>query len=75
MRWKNIEISSFSIYNACGYTSSASQARHLLLKEKAMRCSANKGIQFIVLFQLLIHRSAVPLLSQEKAKLCHYFGC
>ncbi|MBQ5684986.1 MAG: hypothetical protein IIV27_05035, partial [Clostridia bacterium] len=32
MRWKKIEISSFSIHNAFGYTSSASQARHLPLK-------------------------------------------
>ena len=50
------------------------QARHLLLKGKAMRYSANKDVQFIMLSQLLIHRSAVPLLSQEKAKLCLSFG-
>jgi hypothetical protein len=41
MRWKNIEISSFSIHNACGYTSSALQARHLPLKGKAFKCGAN----------------------------------
>ena len=50
------------------------QARHLLLKEKAIKCSANKDVQIMCFFQLLIHRSAVPLLSQEKAKLCRSFG-
>ena len=43
MRWKRLEISPLTKYNACGYTSSASQARHLPLKGKALRCSANKA--------------------------------
>jgi hypothetical protein len=50
MRWKKIEILPFSIHNAFGYTSSASQARHLPLKGKALRGSANIDIQFIMLF-------------------------
>jgi hypothetical protein len=43
MRWKRLEISPFSIHNAFGYTSSASQARRLLFEEKAIKCSAYIG--------------------------------
>ena len=40
MRWKNIEISSFSIHNAFGYTSPPA-TQEPLLKEKPFKCGAN----------------------------------
>ena len=70
---EKIKILLFSIHNAFGYTSPPA-SQEPLLKEKPFKCCANKNVQFIMFFQLLIHRFAVPLLSQEKANLCHSFG-
>ena len=67
-------ISIFSTSSVNRITRFAPSGWHLPLKGKAMRYSANKDVRFIMLSQLLIHRSAVPLLSQEKANLCHSFG-
>jgi hypothetical protein len=69
---ENIKISSFSIHNAFGYTSPPA-TQEPLLKEKPFLCNANKDVQFLMLFSTTHPPQAVPLLSQEKAKLCRSF--
>jgi hypothetical protein len=55
MRWKRLEISSFSIYNAFGYTSPPA-TQEPLLKEKPFECGAN----IVIIFGIRLTKS-LPL--------------